>query len=101
MLAVYPEQLFKKPMVEALEILHLLINNFPRKMEKYITDVNNICLMILNAFSASSDVKVKALSIFIIEFEKLIPNFENTTHYVDIYKGLRNSLNFKVGIPVS
>ncbi|KAK9874531.1 hypothetical protein WA026_005374 [Henosepilachna vigintioctopunctata] len=101
MSVVYPKQSFRKPMCQCLEILYLLINNFPAKIGKFIKDINEVCLLILRASNASSNEKVKAVSLIILGFERIPLDLAYIDHCVDIYKGLQSCLTFKIGDSIS
>lgn len=85
---VLPDKAFKVAKVKALEVLFVLMNNFPNKLMNSLADIIQLCVKITYSF-ASAQEKDKAVTLFVLAVEKScalgapIDNIEK--HYTDIY----------------
>ncbi|XP_050298315.1 DNA-dependent protein kinase catalytic subunit-like isoform X2 [Anthonomus grandis grandis] len=80
---------------KALEIIYTLINNFPRKVEEYILDINDKCLRMLQV-KAAAKVKTRILDVLLISIEKIDKCLENQQRYMDLYHGINFCLKQEI-----
>lgn len=82
---------FKSSVIKAVEILYTIVNNFPcRLVESNILDIYTFCNTVIK-FHTFSEIKVKALDLLFVSFEKLDICFD-TNDVSSTYKELLNSL---------
>lgn len=89
------KQEFKSSIKKSFEILFTLINNFPKKIQKHVTTLHQVCMNILKSTMTTADVKIKALEVLNLSFEKINTSLDNPAHYEQIYKDLRAGYSFK------
>lgn len=93
---ILQKKTFKKTKIQCFELLYLLVNNFPSRMEKHFSIMNEICLMMLKSSFGSADEKVKALTLICLMLTKIDVNLEYTNVYVDLYKTLHQVRQLKL-----
>jgi hypothetical protein len=86
---------FQSSVTNALEIIYILINNFSRKVEKYVVTIYDIAFKVIKSSLVTSTEKVKALEVVILSFEKINKYFEHPECYKDVYNSLFKSTSIK------
>lgn len=85
---VLPDKAFKGAKIKALEVLFVLINNFPNKLANSLAEIIQLCASITYSF-ASAYEKDKAVTLLLLTLEKShalgvpVENIEKC--FVDIY----------------
>ncbi|KAJ8918257.1 hypothetical protein NQ315_014127 [Exocentrus adspersus] len=83
----------KKAVLKALEILYTLVNNFSNRLVRNnILDIYTLCNVVIKLHTVS-EIKVKALELLLISFEKLDSSLE-TNDLSNVYTELLDSLQF-------
>lgn len=88
-------QAFKNAIVEALNILYTLLNNFPQQIAERICLIHSICLGLVRSLQVSTVEKTKALDLLILAFDKNITIVDDLDHYLEIYNSLMSSISIK------
>lgn len=94
-LSCLKSQKFKSAIIETLEIIYTLLNNFGWKLEKHVFIIHEICGKITKSSLVTADEKVKAFEVLILSFEKTDKSIENSDHYKELYNDLLNSISLK------
>lgn len=85
---VIHDKAFKGAKMKALEVLYVLLNNFPNKLVNNISDIVQVCASITYSF-ASAYEKDKAVTVLTLALEKScrlgVPIHNIEKHYTDIY----------------
>lgn len=81
---------FKSAKVNALEVIFVLLNNFPQKLEYKSVEIADLCLKALSSLNVSSQEKDKVFSILEVIINKSQTFCESSEYIEQYYKTVFN-----------